>query len=144
LCALTRLHIRVKFELNTGRQTGIRGPIEVSMGRYSATAAVSSPMSRATTLSQSSMSGCLNSRAVGGEGRGADLPVKAFGLGQSADLVVRERQGEPLCNLSRRIGSRGRAATRGGLTLAFRGSPLFSVHGKRSNFSLTIPKAPDA
>jgi hypothetical protein len=109
------------------------------MGRYSATAAVSSPMSRATTLSQSSMSGCLNSRAVGGEGRGADLPVKAFGLGQSAGSVVRERQGEPLCNLSRR-----RAAARGGLTLAFRGSPLFSVHGKRSNSSLKIPKAPDA
>jgi hypothetical protein len=31
---------------------------------------------------------------------GADLPVEALGLGQSAGLVMREGQGEPLCDLS--------------------------------------------
>jgi hypothetical protein len=46
-------------------------------------------------------------------------------------LVVRERHGEPLSNLHGRTGrSHRRGTTWDRLTLAFRGSPLLSVHGK--------------
>ena len=62
---------------------------------------------------------------------GADLPVEALGLDQPAGLVVRERHGEPLGYLHRRSGgTHRRGTTWGRLALAFRSSPLFSVHGK--------------
>jgi hypothetical protein len=54
-----------------------------------------------------------------------DLPVKGLGLGQPAGLVMRERRGELLGDLApgRRAETGG-----GGLALARRSSPLFSVH----------------
>jgi hypothetical protein len=66
---------------------------------------------------------------------GTDLPVEALGLGQPAGPAVRECHSEPLCD---RHGGAGRldrsGATGWRLVLAFRGAPLFSVHGNEPDF----------